>query len=157
MHARIKEFIAGKKPHQDVFETLTPTILNKHLSSIMKGLSAKVFRTYNASFTLEEQLPSPEAMAGLTIQEKVTRYNAANREVAILCNHQKTVSKAAEAQLESLNEGLSLMTKQVKEMKRWIRLINEGKEGEIPLREDDTAKVTYTFFTGFEGMACSIV
>ena len=113
MHARLKEFTAGKKCHEEVFETLSPTILNKHLSSIMKGLSAKVFRTYNASFTLEEQLPSPDAMTGLTIQEKVTRYDAANREVAILCNHQKTVSKAAEAQLESLNAGLSLMTKQV--------------------------------------------
>lgn len=32
------------------------TILNKHLQEIMEGLTAKVFRTYNASRTLEEQL-----------------------------------------------------------------------------------------------------
>lgn len=32
------------------------TILNKHLQDIMEGLTAKVFRTYNASRTLEEQL-----------------------------------------------------------------------------------------------------
>lgn len=31
-------------------------ILNKHLSSLMEGLTAKVFRTYNASRTLQEQL-----------------------------------------------------------------------------------------------------
>jgi DNA topoisomerase-1 len=30
--------------------------LNKHLSSLMPGLSAKVFRTYNASITLEKCL-----------------------------------------------------------------------------------------------------
>ena len=32
------------------------TILNKHLQSLMDGLSAKVFRTYNASKTLQDQL-----------------------------------------------------------------------------------------------------
>ena len=38
----------------DVF--LQTSILNKHLTSIMDGLTAKVFRTYNASRTLQEQL-----------------------------------------------------------------------------------------------------
>ncbi len=33
-----------------------PTSLNKKLNSFMPGLSAKVFRTYNASITLEQQL-----------------------------------------------------------------------------------------------------
>jgi hypothetical protein len=32
------------------------TILNKHLHDLMGGLTAKVFRTYNASHTLQEQL-----------------------------------------------------------------------------------------------------
>jgi DNA topoisomerase-1 len=31
-------------------------VLNKHLSSLMDGLTAKVFRTFNASITLQEQL-----------------------------------------------------------------------------------------------------
>ena len=31
-------------------------ILNKHLSELMDGLTAKVFRTFNASKTLQEQL-----------------------------------------------------------------------------------------------------
>ena len=31
-------------------------ILNKHLQQLMDGLSAKVFRTYNASHTLQQQL-----------------------------------------------------------------------------------------------------
>jgi DNA topoisomerase-1 len=30
--------------------------LNKHLGDLMPGLTAKVFRTFNASFTLQEQL-----------------------------------------------------------------------------------------------------
>lgn len=32
------------------------TILNKHLQELMDGLTAKVFRTYNASITLQQQL-----------------------------------------------------------------------------------------------------
>ena len=35
---------------------LQTSILNKHLASLMDGLTAKVFRTYNASKTLQEQL-----------------------------------------------------------------------------------------------------
>lgn len=31
-------------------------MLNKHLNELMDGLTAKVFRTYNASWTLQEQL-----------------------------------------------------------------------------------------------------
>ncbi|KAJ3107787.1 DNA topoisomerase 1 [Phlyctochytrium bullatum] len=36
--------------------TLQTTILNKHLSTYMEGLTAKVFRTYNASYTFQEEL-----------------------------------------------------------------------------------------------------
>lgn len=57
----------------------------------MKGLTAKVFRTYNASWTFQEQLRNTPKNG--TIAEKIAAYNTANRQVAILCNHQKTVSK----------------------------------------------------------------
>jgi len=57
----------------------------------MPGLSAKVFRTYNASWTFQEQLKNTPEDA--TVAEKIAAYNTANRMVAILCNHQKTVSK----------------------------------------------------------------
>lgn len=35
---------------------LQTSILNKHLQELMDGLTAKVFRTYNASITLQQQL-----------------------------------------------------------------------------------------------------
>ena len=38
---------------EKLFQT---TKLNKHLQDLMEGLTAKVFRTYNASKTLSEQL-----------------------------------------------------------------------------------------------------
>ena len=46
VYENFKSFTLKKKKTEDIFETLTPTILNSHLSGLMPGLSAKVFRTY---------------------------------------------------------------------------------------------------------------
>lgn len=119
VYACLKSFCAGKKPGDQIFETVDPTLLNKHLTSLMKGLSAKVFRTFNASITLEKELPDAATIVGLSIQEKLGLYNAANRQVAILCNHQKTVSKAAETMFENLNEKLAKMKVQREELIRY--------------------------------------
>ena len=133
----LKAFVAGRKEEDDVFETLTPSDLNKHLASIMKGLTAKVFRTFNASVTCEKELPSAEELEGLDVGEKIVRYNAANREVAILCNHQKTVSKAAETQLEKLGERLEMLRDQKKVLGEWRDLLKKNKANQIPLSDDD--------------------
>ena len=95
----LKKLAKGKGKDEDLFSMLNPDKLNEQLSALMPGLSAKVFRTYNASATLEAEL---EALAPDTpLAEKVSEYNRANREVAILCNHQKTVSGG---QLRTLGE-----------------------------------------------------
>ena len=69
----------------------------------MKGLTAKVFRTYNASITFQEQLDqgTPEVA---TVQEKLNAYNHANRMVAILCNHQRAVPKTHEQSMAKMKE-----------------------------------------------------
>jgi DNA topoisomerase-1 len=141
VYAQLKLFCQGKTPSQDVFETLDPPKLNAHLSSLMKGLTAKVFRTYNASVTLEKELPSAEELAGLSIQEKVVRYNAANREVAILCNHQRTVSKATETMFETLQEKLQILQTQKAELiqwKEWLAKPNNKSSKKVPLLDDDS-------------------
>ena len=92
----IREMCRSKKKNEQVFELIEPTSLNAHLSSIMPGLTAKVFRTYNASETLQNQLPDAEHVLEMrSIGDKLIAYNEANRIVAILCNHQRTVSAAA--------------------------------------------------------------
>lgn len=80
-----------KKPGDQLFDRLDPSILNKHLQNYMPGLTAKVFRTYNASKTMQDQLDLIPNTG--TVAEKILKYNAANRTVAILCNHQRTVGK----------------------------------------------------------------
>jgi DNA topoisomerase I len=43
-----------------------------------------------------------------SIQEKVKLYNDCNREVAILCNHKRTVGASHEAQMEKIGDRVSL-------------------------------------------------
>lgn len=112
VYNNLKKFCARKKPTDDVFDTLTPSVLNKHLSSIMPGLTAKVFRTYNASITLQEQLPK-HIDHNLTSQQQVKIYNTANREVSILCNHQRSVPKSFGAAFAKLQARADQLAKQV--------------------------------------------
>lgn len=83
-------------------------MLNKHLASYMKGLTAKVFRTYNASITFQQQLDenTPE---NATMQEKLVAYNKANKMVAILCNHQRSVPKTHSASMEKMADKVRVM------------------------------------------------
>lgn len=83
---------------------LAPGVVNQFLGRYMKGLSAKVFRTYNASATFQGLLDqTDEWLASRPVpQERELNaanlriaYNEANRQVAILCNHQKTVNQVA--------------------------------------------------------------
>jgi DNA topoisomerase-1 len=52
----VQLFMDNKKPGDDLFDRLNTTILNEYLNSLMPGLTAKVFRTYNASYVLQEEL-----------------------------------------------------------------------------------------------------
>jgi DNA topoisomerase-1 len=70
----------------------------------MPGLSAKVFRTYNASFTMSTLLQELKNDTNMSAQEKVKLYNDCNRRVAILCNHKRTVGASHEAQMEKMGD-----------------------------------------------------
>ena len=47
---------ADKKPKDEIFHDITSRHVNKYFSGIVKGLTAKVFRTYLAS-TVVNELP----------------------------------------------------------------------------------------------------
>ncbi|KAG0028442.1 DNA topoisomerase 1 [Podila clonocystis] len=87
----------------DLFDRLKTSDLNKHLQNLMPGLTAKVFRTFNASFTFQDQLQKLTPKDG-NVAEKLLAYNRANREVAVLCNHQRAVSKGHAASMEKIED-----------------------------------------------------
>ena len=134
----MKHFMEEKSPGDDLFDRLDTMKLNKHLNTLMEGLSAKVFRTYNASITLErelEKLMKPNEKSEMSMAEKVLAYNRANRAVAILCNHQRTVPKGFEGQMEKLKEKISAKEDQIreaeKEMKRAKKAGDENERSKL--------------------------
>lgn len=72
----------------------------------MKGLTAKVFRTFNASSTFQRLLDD-EDLANASLAEKLVAYNKANREVAILCNHQRAAPKTHDQSMEKMRHKVS--------------------------------------------------
>merc|ERR1719490_86239 len=66
-----------KKPGDDLFDRLNTSILNEYLNTLMPGLTAKVFRTYNASITLQEQLEKLTDEDD-NVTAKTLSYNRAN-------------------------------------------------------------------------------
>lgn len=114
----LKLFTRGKGPSDEIFHRLTVTGLNDYLKSLMDGLSAKVFRTFNASQTLDKLLQDTPTMSDLN--ENIVFYNQQNKEVAILCNHQRALPKAHGSQMEK-------MDKKIADTEEWLNELRKGR------------------------------
>ncbi|WPH02518.1 Hypothetical protein R9X50_00538300 [Acrodontium crateriforme] len=109
---------APKTDGDEIFDRLTTSGLNKHLSNYMTGLTAKVFRTYNASWTMATLLKDMKSEG--TLAEKVKDYNDANRKVAILCNHKRTVGAGHAQQMEKMEDKINALRYQQYRIKQMI-------------------------------------
>ena len=139
-------FCKKKKPDQQVLDKLDPPELNRHLSSLMPGLTAKVFRTYNASETLQRELPQGEDLEGLSYPQKVLKYNEANKKVAILCNHQKTCRRRRRTA-----RGARRPTGPAEEAEEGAGRHPEGAQGEEPERDQEQVRVGGAHRRGGQG------
>nr|XP_015835268.1 PREDICTED: DNA topoisomerase I, mitochondrial isoform X3 [Tribolium castaneum] len=124
-------FMEHKSPGDDLFDRLNTAIMNKHLNELMEGLTAKVFRTYNASWTLQQQLDKL-TNADDSVAEKILAYNRANRAVAILCNHQRSVPKGHEKSMEKLKEKIDAKKEAIKDAERQVKdAAKDAKHGSV--------------------------
>uniref|UniRef100_A0A2K5M9E2 DNA topoisomerase I n=1 Tax=Cercocebus atys TaxID=9531 RepID=A0A2K5M9E2_CERAT len=137
VYKNLQLFMKNKDPQDDLFDRLTTTSLNKHLHELMDGLTAKVFRTYNASVTLQEQLRAL-TRAEDSIAAKILSYNRANRAVAILCNHQRATSSTFEKSMQNLQTKIQVKKEQVAEARAELRKARaehkaqgDGKSGSV--------------------------
>lgn len=73
------------------------------------------------------------------MEQKVDKYNEANKQVAILCNHQKTVSKKSEQNLKKIETDLKLLTTYKEELEQHVGLFS-SKKAKID-RDDETIKL----------------
>ncbi|MCO5563945.1 hypothetical protein L7F22_017597 [Adiantum nelumboides] len=131
VYEAVGEFRKDKAVGSDLFDRLDTSKLNAHLKNIMPQLTAKVFRTYNASITLDNLLVETD---GCLLAEKIAAYQRANKEVAILCNHQRSVSKSHGAQMEKLEGKLAELTDIVDELEKDLE---RAKKGKPPSKDSD--------------------
>jgi len=110
-HENLKKIIQNKKPKDDIFDHITSRHVNAYYSSIVKGLTAKVFRTYLATNVVKNYLKEHNNLKGKTANEKLYHAKIANLEAAIMCNHKRTIPKTFEQVLEKKRDSLKKIEK----------------------------------------------
>ena len=102
----LQKLIANKKPKDEIFDGITSRNVNVYYSGIVKGLTAKVFRTYLASSVVNEYLKNHDTIKKKSANEKLYHAKLANLESAMMCNHKRTIPKTFESALEKKKETL---------------------------------------------------
>jgi DNA topoisomerase-1 len=102
------EFTKNKSRDTEIFDKINTTDINKYLQTLMEGLTAKVFRTYNASNLFNYELDNTVIKSNMSENDKfnflLNEFNQANIKVAQLCNHQKNVQKNFKEQIQKIDE-----------------------------------------------------
>ncbi|GAA6002945.1 hypothetical protein JCM10207_001912 [Rhodosporidiobolus poonsookiae] len=120
-----------------LFDRLNTSTVNKYLTSYMDGLTAKVFRTYNASWTFVQQLKNTPKDA--SVADKLLAYNRANRLVAVLCNHQRSVSKGHSAAMEKMMDKIkALKYQRMKLRKALFAVADKSKKYKEEYGDDES-------------------
>jgi DNA topoisomerase-1 len=83
----LKNFIKNKEEDDLIFDEINADKLNNYLNKFMKGLTAKVFRTFRASHLMYKKLIKTNLEDNNNLIEY---FKKINKEVAKLCNHRKT-------------------------------------------------------------------
>jgi len=111
----LKESISNKKDSEEIFDGITSRHVNAYYSTIVKGLSAKVFRTYLASSVVSKYLRSHDDIKSKSDMKKIFHGKLANLDAAIMCNHKRTIPKNFELSLQKKKDTL----KNVEKAKPW--------------------------------------
>jgi DNA topoisomerase-1 len=126
VYKNLQDFVKDKKNKEDLFDLINAPIINDYLNSFMKGLTAKVWRTYNASLLFQKEIDKikEETISKIEPSERlnylIAMFNLANTSVALLCNHQKNINAGADNMINKIDL-------RIKELKK-IKKIQTNKE-----------------------------
>ena len=133
IYTNIKLFMEGKELDDQLFDLVSSGDINEYLKSYMKNLTAKVFRTYNASNLFQKELTKITAKYqnygdADKINLLLDEFNKANGKVALLCNHQKNINKSSVKQIDTINAN-------IKKVKTRLRKEKKGKKDPAKIEE----------------------
>jgi len=139
-HKNLKNIIEKKKPKDEIFEGITSRHVNQYYSGIVKGLTAKVFRTYLATTVVKNYLVKHDTIKTKTANEKLYHAKLANLEAAIMCNHKRTIPKTYEQTLQKKRDSIKKLEKE----KVWVKTQDTLKKVESKEPKTDTQKKSKT-------------
>lgn len=118
VYENMKEFVKGKKPDDLVFSSIASRHVNDFLGKIVKGLTAKVFRTFLATEIVKNYLSGVNGKIEESSEfVKVYHAKMANLQAAIACNHKKAPAKNFEQSLEKKRERIEKIKESIKKAK----------------------------------------
>ena len=135
-HENLKKLIEKKNPKDEIFDNITSRHVNQYYSSIVKGLTAKVFRTYLATAVVKKYLVAHDNIKGKSATEKIYHAKLANLEAAMMCNHKRTIPKTFEESLQKKRDSL----KKVEKEEAWKKTQLTLKKLEASEPKTDTQK-----------------
>jgi DNA topoisomerase I len=122
VYHNIKMFMSQKDNSDQLFDKVNASDINKYLQTIMKDLTAKVYRTYNASYLFQKEINKiNKKYEGLPVESKtllMDDYSKANAKVALLCNHQKNITKSYKPQIDKIDEQISKIKLKLRNAKK---------------------------------------
>ncbi len=136
----LKILIDKKKPKDEIFHDITSRHVNAYFSGIVKGLTAKVFRTYLATTKVKNYLKDHDDVKKKSANEKLYHAKLANLEAAIMCNHKRTIPKTFEQSLQKKKDTL----KKIENDKPWVKSQETLKKVEDKEAKTDAQKKTKT-------------
>ncbi|GIY16795.1 DNA topoisomerase 1, partial [Caerostris extrusa] len=122
----LKEFMEEKEPWIDLFDKLNTSFLNKYLNDLMEGLTAKVFRIYNASQTLEDQLTRLTKYR-MSVPEKVSVYDRAKVNVARMSKYKRPFSESFNKRMDTLENKMNALVLQITALDKEVKAAKKGR------------------------------
>jgi len=123
IYNNLNEFMLNKQPFDQLFDKVNSNDINKYLQNFMKNLTAKVFRTYNASALFQKELKKVnKKFEDYDGDDKINllldEFNKANAKVAMLCNHQKNITKSTNKQIDNINNSIKKVKAAIRKAKK---------------------------------------
>ena len=134
--ARVRRLATAK---DEVFHGITSRHVNAFYSSIVKGLTAKVFRTFLATNVVKEYLKKNDKIKSKSANVKLFHAKLANLEAAIMCNHKRTIPKTFKDALQKKKDMLKKIGQTKSKTAKQKERLQDRKE-KIKLAIDLTEK-----------------
>ncbi|MXX21365.1 MAG: DNA topoisomerase I [Cenarchaeum sp. SB0661_bin_35] len=111
------DLISNKKETDEVFDNVKSQTVNKYLSGIINGVTAKVFRTYLATKVVTKYLSEHDDLKNASISQILYHAKMANLQAAMRCNHKRAIPKTFKQSLQKKKDNL----KKIKLQNTWAK------------------------------------